>query len=585
MTCEAIAFGICFNRPPSDAGVAIFGFAEFLGALALLVLVYNATDARYRFRVNAAPIPLYSVTFISTAVIGFGSLLTDLWFSERWIAPAANISRAAIQASFGTAFLSIILLWTLFAFVRPTRFGKLNAARYAQTVHSFLMRGSREDLDAVSNEIARSSPYIFKYASKTQLFPENEKPTKGRLASMYAYDLLSLIAHKRLCRHIVVNNPMVAVMIADQAEKAKLYEPLGPFFFQITDAALAERDSIVFHESDYFSGLIGQIRSFLNSIYGRYNMIEASRHSALDLDYKLVRKIEPEQLSMYSEMVITSFNSYVSVNPRLSHSYSMHRSIGNLRDSCSGLHNLDKIEKFYDINTYRNLDISIDTIKQLVGSIEKSKINLAEVISIKAPENHEAKSVIDSISNRLMDIMTDAGNISGPTWTAWSIQHNSIWHNIFSGSSARYSAWWFIQARIRRKIYIELKEMEKFPNFQHARILRFLLNVMKWEVGKRADYPASEYPVRRMLIPWVQRNFLKILHSTPEVAKFCLTDDMIIDETNFRLGKRHEKSPWREESWVYLDLSPHNSDSTGTSLEKIAASKPAVRRKRTRKSA
>jgi hypothetical protein len=572
MLCEATALGICFNRPPSDAGFAIFGFAEFLGALALLVLVYNATDVRYRFRVSAAPIPLYRLTFVSTAIIGFGSLLTDLWFSERWLAPAANITRAEIQTFFGAVFLSVILLWTLFAFVAPSRFGKFNARRFAQTVHSFLMRGSREDLDAVSTEIGRSAPYIFKHAAKFRSLKENEKPDRTLLASMYAYDLLSLIAHKRLCRHIVINNPVTAIVIADEAFKTKIYSPLGQFFFRITDASLEERDSIVFHEGEYFTGLIGQMRSFLNSIYGRFQMIEDSGHSALDLDYKLVKKMEPDQLAMYSEMIVTTFKSYLSTQKILNHSYSLHRSIGNLRDACSPLSSLNKIEIFYENRIDRNLNIVVDTLKQLIDAIDSSDIKLIEVLSIKTHENHFMGSIIDSISRRLVDIMTDAGNISGPTWTAWSVQHNTIWSTIFSGESKRYSAWWFVQLRIRQKIYRELKHMERSPNYQHARILRFLLNVMKWSVGARQDYPTSEYQIRRIVIPWISKNFLTVLQSEPEVAKFCLTDDMIIDQENSRLGKRHEKNLWREETWTYLDLLPATISSTSPTSRK-----PAVR--------
>ncbi len=582
MTCEAVALGICFNRPPLDAGIAIFGFAEFLGALALLILVYNATDVRYRFRVTAAPIPLYIVTFISTAAIGFGTLLTDLWFSERWIAPAAGVSRAEIQAFFGVAFLSVILLWTLFAFVRPTRFGKLNAARFARTVHSFLMRGSKEDLDTVSTEIARSSPYIFKYASEYEALSENKNISRRQLASIYAYDLLAMIAHKRLCRHIVVNNPLMAVNIAEQAEKTKIYEPLGHFFFQITDAALSERDSIVFHESSYFSGLIGQIKSFLNLIYGKYALIEASNHSALDLDYKLVQEIEPEQLSVYADMVAITFKSYIEVDLHLSHSYSIYRSIENLKDSCSGLYNIDRIEKFYEINKYRNLNIFIETIKKLVQIIDDSKVDLSKIYSLNKKIDRRRDNVIDWIAEALIEVISDAGNISGPAWTAWSIQHNAIWSKLFTSNTKRYSALWFIQSRFRRLIFDELKEMEKFPNYQNARILRFLLNVMKWEVGKREDYPESEYPMRRMLIPWVQRNFLKVLHSAPEVARYCLTDDMVIDEFKFRLGKRHEKMLGREESWVYLDLlSPKTNQLRASDATKSKSKSHANRRKRT----
>src|SRR3546814_9252369 len=85
MPCASTLLGICLNPPPADAGSAIFGFAEFVGALALLVLVFNSSDFLYKYRISIAPLPLYRITFIGTIVIGFGALVTDLWFADRWL--------------------------------------------------------------------------------------------------------------------------------------------------------------------------------------------------------------------------------------------------------------------------------------------------------------------------------------------------------------------------------------------------------------------------------------------------------------------------------------------------------------------
>jgi hypothetical protein len=90
MACPVALLGICLTRPTADAGPAIFGFGEFLAALALLVLVFNSTDPLYRFRVSIAPLPLFRLTFGSIVIIGSGMLLTDRWFQNagmrfRWV--------------------------------------------------------------------------------------------------------------------------------------------------------------------------------------------------------------------------------------------------------------------------------------------------------------------------------------------------------------------------------------------------------------------------------------------------------------------------------------------------------------------
>ena len=54
--CEQTFLGMCLVATgQQDAG--IFGFAEFVQAFALFVLVYTVTDTRYRFRISVAPIP------------------------------------------------------------------------------------------------------------------------------------------------------------------------------------------------------------------------------------------------------------------------------------------------------------------------------------------------------------------------------------------------------------------------------------------------------------------------------------------------------------------------------------------------
>ena len=80
MVFEKCFLGIRFVKPPSGFEPSVFNFAIFISALALLVIVYTITDIRYRFRVAIAPIPLAKLTFFLIGFIGFGTLLTDIWF-------------------------------------------------------------------------------------------------------------------------------------------------------------------------------------------------------------------------------------------------------------------------------------------------------------------------------------------------------------------------------------------------------------------------------------------------------------------------------------------------------------------------
>ena len=85
MQCVYLFFGICFV--PVQGTASLFSFKDFIAALALLIIVYTVSDIRYRFRVAVAPISLFKITYGLIALIGFGTLATDIWISEKWLRP------------------------------------------------------------------------------------------------------------------------------------------------------------------------------------------------------------------------------------------------------------------------------------------------------------------------------------------------------------------------------------------------------------------------------------------------------------------------------------------------------------------
>lgn len=118
--------GLCWvTAAPSER--EIFGFGEFVTALALLVVVYTVADIRYRFRVQIAPIPLYTLTYVLLAIVGLGTLLSDLWFARAWPVPLLLSDQLLWQVAFGFLFLLVAMTWLWFAFITPPAFGKRNA--------------------------------------------------------------------------------------------------------------------------------------------------------------------------------------------------------------------------------------------------------------------------------------------------------------------------------------------------------------------------------------------------------------------------------------------------------------------------
>ena len=77
--CFRKLLGVCFVVPPESDG-GIFGFAEFVQAFALLVLIFTVSGMRYQFRVETAGW-LCLLTYWSSGAIGAFALLSDLWFA------------------------------------------------------------------------------------------------------------------------------------------------------------------------------------------------------------------------------------------------------------------------------------------------------------------------------------------------------------------------------------------------------------------------------------------------------------------------------------------------------------------------
>jgi hypothetical protein len=199
VTVERCFAGVCLI-PLAPNGPKFFGFSEFLAGLALMILAWTIADARYRFRVSAAPIPLRDLTFSIVTAIGVLTLLTDLWRAQGWLAPQGGLlTSASWQALLASFFFLTFLSWTWFAFISPPKFGRLNAKRYARTAYRFILKGAPAELAVIADELAHSARALVRHATdRDELENHRLAQSKGRRqpnqpkVEAYANDLLLL---------------------------------------------------------------------------------------------------------------------------------------------------------------------------------------------------------------------------------------------------------------------------------------------------------------------------------------------------------------------------------------------------------
>lgn len=281
-TCEKLYLEICFVIPSSRLDPAIFGFAEFISALALLVIVYTVTDIRYRFRLAVAPAPLFQLTYVLIGIIGFGTLLTEIWITEHWLVPVSLLTQSMWQGMFGASFLLVAMTWLYYAFINPPIFSEKNYRKFAQELYRLILKGSDTELPVIANELVRSAENLVKLSRQiTRRWGDDrrekeEEQKRQPNVGDYAYDVLLLVGNRKLCRHIVASSPVTAMVFFEAMSTNEKYDlPIRQFARNISTEAIINKDSFLYHEDEgYRSGFTGYVKPLSHAIYGNYRLVE-----------------------------------------------------------------------------------------------------------------------------------------------------------------------------------------------------------------------------------------------------------------------------------------------------------------------
>jgi hypothetical protein len=193
MPCVYEFLGICFAA--STGAVSIFPFKDFIAALALLVVIYTISDVRYHFRIAAAPVALYEITFGLIVFIGCGTLLTDIWIGEKWPVPNSYLTSAIWQGILAALFIGLVLTWMYYAFVRAPIFGRGNYKKYANALYRVILKGSDAELPIIAHELAFSAQALVGYASN---FDKSKHANKNPSPEGYATSTAKHATHGML---------------------------------------------------------------------------------------------------------------------------------------------------------------------------------------------------------------------------------------------------------------------------------------------------------------------------------------------------------------------------------------------------
>ncbi|CUU20836.1 hypothetical protein CDS [Bradyrhizobium sp.] len=531
-------------RSPEGKG-GIFGFAEFVQAFALLVLIFTVSGTREQFRIETAPIRLWVLIYWSSGAIGALTLASDLWFAQRYPLPSLLSSQAYWQSVLGLLFLSLALTWLWFAYVRPPKFGRTNAHRFTGAVYHYVMQGVDRDLSIVADELGRSARSIIAMASAAyDLKHQRHRAEMGEpRAEDYACDLLLMLGNRRFCRHVAGNAPNTAIaLFRAVAEKKEYNIPLSQFSVALATEAIMNKDSMLYHEdAGYFSGYFGYARPFTNTIFGDFDFVEAlasSGASPLDVDLDVRWKFDGQQLEAYTRAALTTFKAALAKG-NYQHSYALQRAFDIIVNGCSDLHKLNEPLSAQEKNDiHERLRAVVQFVNEAIDAMDKAGIPEGKLRRLGESHSWQYEHWHDKIAQLIFEIIGWASWLKTKEFESWTIHYSYVWGRLFNSDQSKTRK--IVLFKVRRLLYEEIKGIENAPNFANAAYLGLCLNVFGLRAGNKRGHRHDEYPLRKAVVAFAQRNYLALVARQPRVAEAVLIGTISFDKDKRQLVKTYQ---------------------------------------------
>lgn len=575
MTIEKCLMDICIELAPIDVSAPkFFGFSEFLTSLALMVLAWTTSDVRYRFRIDCAPIPLKGITFWVVVIVGMLTLLTDLWRAEQWLFPTSiPLTIGSWQALMGGALLFTFFSWVWFAFIRPTPYGRWNAERFTQALYQVILKGSKEELSIIADELTRSMKSIVTHATEEnkQINQDTQNPRKVQLS---ANKILELMADKIFCRAVANTSPTTAIALYNEMENNNKYNiKVKSFTRNLISETINEKSSFIYREiREYDSKPMGYKNPISRILFSNYKMSDAIG-TTLCPNITDVYNWDTDQWQIYFRIVLVTLNSY---NPQEHGIYP--EILKNALDYAKR-----STRESYIINTTPDISYNNDYAKRIITAINFTREFIKKMNEKEAPKNIKIKiiredlpleeqliakeSIYDHVASLMFGIVIDISQITNPAWEE-HISHSLIpilVNHDFQATGADK----IIQAKFRRMIYNDIKSMEKIPNQRAAREIRLVLNTTGLETIENKKKHGSSI-LQKAVLGWLKRNYDWVYRNNREIAKICLGKNTVYDNINNRIVRKYASPSGAGKKYIHLDIDPAES------LLATSSSTPAV---------
>lgn len=562
MTIEQCCMGIFCFAPIDTSVPKFFGFSEFLTSLALMVLAWTTSDVRYRFRILSAPISLQHRAFKIVTTVGVLTLLTDLWRAEQWPVPTfIPMTTGLWQAIMGGSLLLTFIFWVRLAFIHPPVYNIYNARRFTQALYLIILKGSKEELPIIADELTHSMKNIVIYATEEQENPDkNIQDTQE--VQIYANTILDLIADRRFCKTIASSSPITAIALYSEMNRTKKYRiPIKIFTKNLINEAINNKHSFLYHETNgYHSGLIGSQKPLSQTLFSNYKISEAIG-TTLFIETNREQNWDNDQWDAYCRTVLATLTSF-DPDEHEGNSYILKHAIRHIRNMTMKIQNLNS-----NTNTSTNTELVniIHTIikftKASIDALNKKKVPSV----IKLRHKHKAtlvnesiydENIYDEISSLMSEIIIRSSLVDNQQWKAYieqTIKSTTLFYdNIPMGTAERV-----IQIKFRRKIFNEIVKLKISPYLIHALTLRFCLNTFGIQALNYRRKSGDSILIKAVT-EWMKNNYDWMYTHKKEIAVACLGDNSYYDSKNHVIIKKYLDPFKQGEQNICLYVNPAN---------------------------
>ncbi|HAV6633555.1 hypothetical protein V6307_17335 [Serratia marcescens] len=532
---------LCFVPPDTASStIKIFGFSEFLASLALLVVIFTVSDIRYKFRISVAPIPLYGITFFIISLTGIGSLISDVWVSQKWWVIKSDINfRIWFQSLLGFLFLSCFMLWVYYAFIAPPRFGRRNYERYINSLYSIILRGNKNELAVIADELGLSAERIVSLGGV------------NKTAVAYAAnDIMLLIANRRFCKVISNESPITVYKFFEAMSSKNKYDvPLNQFSAMISEEVLMNKESVIYHEDNgYNSGLMGYNQEWSRTIYGNSCLIDCFNgqfRSPLEMDYKIYYLLDSEQWEAYGRLICIYLEDLGRKKTFLTKSYTLARVLQEFKQCTSKLYCLnDNIEDGLKSEITKKAMVSIQFINSIFTLVKANKFNTSRV-TYRYVKGKWKNDISDDIADFMFNIVIQASRVRSLDFITWEIQNNIVWSGLLDGmdfldgeeNSDLYKK---SCKKLIRLIYDEIKEIGTRPNYKNIRLAGMLLNIFGLKMNGQYINKGKQLRFLKLVtIDTVRKHYLYLVEELPSIAEHMLGGGISFDADSKSLIKTY----------------------------------------------